>query len=497
MTVFLSKRHWPLRYTTYFTPALTLLLAGCMTTPNYKTPSVGDAAAASEARSAVLKNHSALTEAAIPSKWWTLFNDKTLSALEKEIDNNLDLRAATIRIEESRDQLGLTNASRMPAISAQSSYTRSALSENSPLHKLGAPTHPTNAWTLGLQASWELDLWGHLRYLTESAQANVKATQYQEEAVRVSVSAEIARTYLLLRGIQAQIIITQDNQEIASHLVQLAESRVSQGVASRYDVAAASADQATIQAQLFQLQHQRDVLMNALALLLGQQPRELNAQLASSPLPSMPATLPIGLSSELARNRPDILEAQEKLHAAVANIGAAKADFYPRIGLGGAIGLQGYNASELGNWASRQFSVGPTIYLPIFEGGRLESNLALNESRQQLAAISYQKTVLSAWHEVDNALDDYSTELARHQQLEIAENQSQAALTVATNAYKEGSGDFTSVLLARRSLLASQSALANSATASALSVVGLYRALGGGWSPDLLSTDKTSHGQTS
>lgn len=256
-------------------------------------------------------------------------------------------------------------------------------------------------------------------------------------------------------------------------------------MATRHDAAAARADLAGIEARLTQLQQQRDALLNALALLLGAPPRALEARIEHARLPPMPERLPVGVPSELARQRPDILQAEARLRAAVADIGAAKADFYPRVSLTGSIGVQAFDFSDLGSWDSRRFSLGPTLYLPIFQGGRLERNLALSEARHRLAGIAYQQTVLRAWHEVDDALNAYAAELRRHAQLREALTQNQIALEVARRAYQEGAADFTAVLIARRSLLASQAELTDCATASALSVVALYRALGGGWSPEL------------
>ncbi|ARU05488.1 multidrug transporter [Comamonas serinivorans] len=472
-----------------------LLLAGCMTDPQLPPPHLDTPTAALQARAATVAAQPALDASAPPSPWWRLFNDATLTALEGEAGTrNLDLRAAVARIDESRAQLGLVSANRAPQLAATAGYTRSGLSEHSPLHRLGAPTAGSSTWTLGLQAGWELDLWGHLRQVETSARMQLQAVAYGQEAVRVSVAAEVARTYLLLRGAQAQTAIAQDNQRIAQDLLRMAESRARNGVATRFDAAAARADLAGIEASLLQLQHQRDTLMNALALLLGWPPRELNDRLVDAALPAMPARLPVGVSSELARTRPDILQANARLQAAVADIGAARADFYPRIGLGGSLGVQAFQLSDLGSWASRQFSVGPTLHLPIFQGGRLQSQLALSEARHQLAAIAYQQTVLRAWHEVDDALGAYASERAREVKLREAQQQSQVALDVAQKGYQEGVSDFTAVLVARRSLLSSQAALADCATASALSVVGLYRALGGGWSPELLQPDAAQAG---
>lgn len=468
---------------------LALSIGGCVTSPAPKNPELTSPEAAIQARAEAIRTQPGLSDRAAPSEWWTLFGDTTLTELERNaLSTNLDLLTAIARIDESRAQLGLVDAARRPQLSASTGYTRSAISEHSPDALLGAPTEASSTWKLGLQAGWELDLWGHLRHQSESANAQLQATTWGMEDVKVSVAGDVARTYLLLRGTQAQIRIVDDNRRIALNLVHLTESRQRNGVATRYDVAAAHADVASIEARLAQLGQQRDALMNALALLLGQPPRELNTTLGNAAMPAMPLQLPVGIPSDLARNRPDILQADAHLRAAVADIGAAKADFYPRISLTGNIGVQAFEFSDLGSWSSRTFSVGPALYLPIFQGGRLKSNLELSEARHRMAGIAYQQTVLRAWHEVDDALNAYTTELKRHEQLQLAVEQNRTALDVANRSYQQGTVDFTSVLVARRTLLASQSDLTDCITASSLSVVSLYRALGGGWSPALRSS---------
>lgn len=493
----LWDRDW--RYIARVAPPLlaVLALAGCMTMPDVERPRLATPDAALQARAATMATEVALTEEAIPSEWWQLFNDATLTALQTEAaQSNLDLLAAAARIEESHARLGLAQAARRPQVSADASYARSSLSENAPMAMLGAPTDSTDLWSLGVQAGWELDVWGYLQHLGDSAEATLQASHFEMDAVRVSLAGGVARTYLLLRGVQAQETIMEDNRQIAANLVRLAESRERHGVATRFDAASARADVASIEARLTQLHQQRDVLMNALALLLGKSPRELNDRLVAAELPAMPQRLPLGIPSELAQKRPDILQADAQLRAAISDIGAAQADFYPRISLTGGVGIQSIDFSDLGSWGSRYFSIGPTLHLPIFQGGRLKSNLALTEARHRSAAIAYQQTVLSAWHEVDDALNAYATELKRHAQLEHALTQNQTALQVAQRAYEQGTVDFTSVLVAQRSLLSSQSALADSATASALSVVSLYRSLGGGWSTELQPVAESAGEQT-
>jgi NodT family efflux transporter outer membrane factor (OMF) lipoprotein len=227
-------------------------------------------------------------------------------------------------------------------------------------------------------------------------------------------------------------------------------------------------------------------LLNALALLLGEKPRSLDTALGEArSLPPVPASVPVGLPSALARRRPDILRAEAQLHAATAAIGVAKADFYPRLALKGRFGLEAFDAGDLASWDSRFFSVGPTVYLPIFEGGRLTQRLALSESGQKTAALAYRKTVLQAWHEVDNALDAWAAGQQQHAELSEAYEQNRQALHIAERGYRDGAADYLAVLTAQRSLLASQSALNDSTTGITLALVNLYKSLGGGWDPQV------------
>ncbi len=467
--------------------AVAQALSGCAIAPDRPAPTLPDTEAALRARADAVARAQGLSDAPLPAAWWTLFNDPLLSDLQAEAAaSNLDLQAALARIDESRAQLGLARAVQAPQLAAEAGYARSAQSEYSPLVRLGAPTTASSAWQLGLQAGWELDLWGHLRQLGAAADARLQASAYGTHAVQVSVAGDIARTYLLLRGAQAQLTLAGQQRAIAADLLRLAQSRQRHGVATRFEAAAAQAEVAVVDARRAQLQQLRDALMNALALLLGQAPRTLDARLSpGAVLPPMPGVLPIGIPSELARQRPDILQADARLRAAVADIGAAEADFYPRVRLSGSLGLQAFELSDLGSWSARRFSVGPALYLPLFDGGRLQSQLALTEARHRSAAIAYQQTVLRAWHEVDDALGAYAAERVRHAQLAQAVAQQQTALDVARRAWQQGTADFGTVLVAQRTLTAGQAALSDSATGAALSVVALYRALGGGWSDTL------------
>ncbi|MES2488150.1 MAG: efflux transporter outer membrane subunit [Pseudomonadota bacterium] len=456
-----------------------VLLAGCSVGPNFVRPD-------NAVHSLQQNDVAAIAEQSVPAEWWRLFNDELLIELEsRAMAGNLDLQIASERIEQSRSQLGIASADLLPTLAASSSYAREALSENGKFAALGAPSTASNFWQLGFDASWELDLWGRANRSREGAIASLEATLYERQAARVSLSAEVARTYLQLRGIQSQLDIAEQNLKLAEHLVNLAESRERNGVATRFETASARAQLATINASVPELLRRRNDLTNALALLLGEQPRALDAQLHESmPLPSLPINVPTDVDSELARKRPDILRAEARLHAATAAIGVAKADFYPRIGLRGRIGVEAFESGDLDTWNSRFFTVGPTVYLPIFQGGRLMQRLSLNEARQREAAISYRQTVLRAWHEVNNALDAWTAQQDQHADLQLAHEQSQQAMHIAERGYQEGATDYLSVLTAQRSLLASQASLNASATNATLAMVNLYKSLAGDWNGD-------------
>lgn len=459
-----------------------VMLTGCTVGPNFSHPT--NKIRVAKWQSLSNDNHLVPTQSSsLPSQWWTLFNDSVLTELENNAQlTNLDLQMAESRIEQSRAQLGITSSALLPNVSAGASYERDKLSENGRFAALGASTTPYNFWQTGFDASWELDLWGRTRRAREGAKATLEATEYDREAVRVSLSAEVARNYLQLRGTQTQLDIANQNKDIAEHTLKLALSREQNGISTRFETSTARAQLATINAMIPELTQQRNAYMNALALLMGEQPRALNSLLSRAiPLPSLPTHVPVGIPSTLVHRRPDILRAEAQLHTATASIGVAKADFYPSIGLTGAIDVEGFNSRDLSSWNSHAFSVGPTVYLPIFQGGRLKQRLALTEAQQKTAALAYRQTVLQAWHEVDNALDAWTSQQRQHDELLISYEQNKEALQIAERGYQEGATDYLNVLTAQRNVLVSQTSLNTSATSAALTLVNLYKSLGGGW----------------
>ncbi len=453
-------------------------------------------------------------EAPIDPNWWTLFNDKTLTALELRVANeNLDVAIASQRIVESRAQYDSAVAAGMPNINGNASYTRQKASNvgvfaNAP-NPAGASgisggtagalnSHVLNAFDVfqaGFDASWELDLWGKIRRSAESASATTEASEEARRGVLLTSLAELARDYIRLRGVQLQLRIAHDNEAIARDTLKLTQQRAAGGVTTTLDVSNAQAALSTTLAQIPSLEQQEAELINAVSLLLGMPPNGLRAELrASGMVPPVPPRVPVGLPSELARRRPDIREAEARLHAATANIGVAEAAFYPSFTLSGSAGLQSIQFSSLFGFNARQFAMGPTLSVPIFEGGRLKATLHLTEAQQKEAALTYQQTVLTALHEVDNALTAYRFEQARRQELTNAVTENRRALELAKARYAQGVTDFLTVLDTQRNLSATELLLSISTTTVSNNLVALYKALGGGWEADLPLEAKKSAG---
>jgi NodT family efflux transporter outer membrane factor (OMF) lipoprotein len=475
-----------------------LVLSGCTLGPNFERPAN---TAPSSLGPAVPKQVASIpVPEPVDPRWWSLFGDPELTALVEQVAaQNLDVQVATMRLAESRAQLGIVSAAAYPTLDGTASYQRQKASDNGVFGGLssiaaggpgftsvggvqGSTLGAVDIYQAGFDATWELDLWGKVRRSVESAKASVAATEEARRGVLLSSMAEVARDYLQLRGAQLRLQIARDNVKTAQQNLELTRERALGGVTTDLDVANASAQVSTFQSQIPTLEQQERQLINALSLLLGQPPQALHDDLAGTePVPPVPPRVPVGLPSELAERRPDIRQAEDQLHAATATIGVAEANFYPSFTFNANIGLQSLQPYNFFNLNSRQYGFGPSIDLPIFEGGRLKATLELNKDQQKEAAIIYRRTVLGAWHEVDNSLSAYENEQRRRDQLIEAVAQNQRAVSLAQTRYQEGVADFLQVLDAQRSLLATQELLADSTTAIDTDLVSIYKALGGGW----------------
>src|SRR5450830_88517 len=420
---------------------------------------------------------------AAEQRWWDNFGDATLSSLvQRAASSNLAVQAAASRLAQSRAARGVAGAAQAPTLDVNGAYSRArnsaqGLSDASGLNGQSA----YNLWQSNLDASWELDLWGRVRREVEVADARSNVAQEQQRGVLLAVTAETARDYIALRGAQQSLAITGQLLAIARRTQELTGIRRQLGTGTDLDVAEAAAHVATIEARLPPLQQHEAQLVNAISLLLALPPQALQAELAVAgkiPFVSMP--LQLGVPSELAERRPDIRAAEAQLHVATAAIGVAQGDFYPRFTLSGSLGLQTMQLADIG-WDAKSFAFGPGFSLPLFDGGRLRGKLQLREAQQQEAAIAYRQTVLAAWHEVENALSAYQAQDRRQASLDEAVRQGRRALQGAELQYRQGSVDLMHVLQVQNALLANEAALVDSRAAASLSLVAVYKALGGGW----------------
>ncbi|WP_160257166.1 efflux transporter outer membrane subunit [Acetobacter pasteurianus] len=485
--------------------ALVFMLAGCMVGPDYKKP---DTWSPSQWQRAADKDTSQLlsvpTTQAPDPQWWAIFNDPELTSLEKRLaDQNLDVQQATEQFAVSRGQLLLAGAERFPDLAASGSYRRAQYSSKQLqriVERIGENAAGTgmgemlsaqsssisipllNQWQDGLQASWEIDLWGRVRRQYEAAKAYMKATMEERRGILIARQAELASDYMTLRNLQEQLRITKENRDAASEILQLSSSRYKSGLVSELDVDSARSEVERTSALIPQFEQRIAMQINAINLLMGAPPGGLNTELEkTASIPLVPPQVPVGLPSELAERRPDIREAGEELHAATAEVGQAEADFYPKVTIDAGFGFQSFSFRDMGFWSSRMWNVGPAITLPIFQGGRLTGQLHMKKASQKAAALRYRKTVLNAWKEVDNALTAYQAEQKRNQNIRNQVAADARSLELAQSQYKHGLQSYLQVLDTQRRLLQSQTQLADSTATMSGNLVQLYNALGGGW----------------
>ncbi len=492
-----------------------MLLAGCTVGPNFEEPSVKSAPGWLDVHGPDLSAHPAIVSVPVAEPidpaWWNLFGDPELTRLVvRAMAGNLDIQAAAARVAQSRAQLRVAGASQYPDINGNASYTREYQSPKGVIGLLGGTSDSTPAtgtnglggrqggipesglganglppfdlFQYGFDASWELDLWGRVRSVVENAGASAEAQAFAKRDTQLATVAEVARDYLQLRGTQESLRIARETLASEQRSTDITAERARKGFVQELDVEDARAQAAATAAQIPQLEQSQAQQINAIGLLLGEYPRALEIELkAAEPVPSPPLRVPVGLPSELARRRPDIREAEAKLHAATANIGAAKADFYPKVTLSGSFAIQATQFANLSSWDAKSYSIGPSVSLPIFNGGQLAGTLALRKGEQAEAAANYQKTVLSAFRDVDDALTAYAAEQRRQDQLRVAQTASRKALDLANTRYVQGLTGYLDVLTAERTLLSNEQSLADSTAAISTNLVSLYKALGGGW----------------
>jgi NodT family efflux transporter outer membrane factor (OMF) lipoprotein len=458
-----------------------LLLAGCAVGPDYQAPKSSVPGDWSDKGNGLDPATSRVkSQAAVVADWWKTFGDAELTSLvERAAVSNLDLKLAEARIREARGLRGVTAGAMLPAVDAGGSYSRNRFSENVPVPGAG---QQGNFYQAGFDASWELDVFGGIRRSIEAADAGVEATIETRRDVLVTLLAEVARNYIEVRGLQAQVDVAIQNLDAQKKTLELTQARLQAGRATELDVVRAQAQASATASQIPVLESARIQSTHRLGVLLGREPGSLRQELlAATKIPPPPPEVPVGLPSELLRRRPDLRRAERELAAATARIGVATAELYPKFSLTGFFALQSVKASDFATWGSRAWSVGPSINWSIFQGGRIRAQIEVENARQEQAAIVYERSILVALQEVEDALIAYVKEQAHRAELSDAVAANVKAVDLANQRYTQGLVDFLNVLDAQRSLYVSQDALIQSERRISEDLVALYKALGGGW----------------
>jgi multidrug efflux system outer membrane protein len=461
-------------------------VAGCTVGPEYTAPKTTLPETWGELSEDALTT--AATQPSMPTiepvslaEWWTTFHDPTLDSLiERTVQANPDLRLAQARVREARAQRGVVSADQFPSVDAFGAYSRSRTSENS--FTGGPPGTEDDLYQAGFDASWEIDVFGGVRRSVEAADADIAASIEDRRDVLVTLLAEVAQNYVELRGFQRQIAIAQANLQAQRETLEITQTRLEAGLTSDLDVARAEAQVQTTESQIPALESAARQSIHRLSVLLAQEPTALLGELSvDSPIPGVRPKVPIGLPSDLLRRRPDIRRAERQLAAATARIGVATADLFPRFSLTGSLGLESSHFSNLGDYGSRFWSVGPSVSWPILDWGRIRSNIGVEDAREEQAFIVYEQTILTSLREVEDSLVAFMNEQARRQTLMGAVESNRRATNLANQLYQQGLSDFLSVLEAQRDLYESEDALVQSDRAVTTDLVSLYKALGGGW----------------
>jgi NodT family efflux transporter outer membrane factor (OMF) lipoprotein len=457
------------------------MLGGCMIGPDFKRPPAPVAQKWIEASdSSVAKGDEEYRD------WWTLFNDSTLIQLiNLAYQQNLTLRIAGVRVLEARAQLGIAIGEFFPQqqlVNASLSYNRIPISVP---YNLISNTYWTDSF--GAQAAWELDVWGKLRRGIESADDAYLASVANYDDVLVTLTGDVASTYVQIRTLETQIEIANDNVERQESVLKIVNARHQNGVVTGRDVDQAETVLGETEATVPQLTIKLNQQKNALAVLLGLPPGQVDALLGkSSQIPGAPERVTIGIPADLLRRRPDIRKAELQAAAQCAQIGVAKGDLLPAFTLLGNVNTVASNAGhhsldDLFVGSSLAFSVGPGVQWNLFNYGQITNNVRFQDAKFQELLINYQNSVLKAQQEVENGLSAFIDSKAAVVYLKEAVHAAEGALKIATIQYKEGTADFTTVLVAEENLLSAENDLAIATGDVPLGLIATYRAMGGGW----------------
>jgi len=466
-----------------------LLLSGCQVGPDYTPPEVAvtdqwhqEAIEGLEGGSADLQT------------WWKVFDDPVLESLiQRSGVQNLDLQIAYARVMESRALLGVAAGEHWPSVDAVGSYSRTRPSANGLLGGLPIDTtDQRNLHSVGVDSSWEIDVFGRISRSVESAQASMEASIENHRDVLVSLYSQVALSYVDLRAIQARIQYAQDNVKAQQDTLKLTKDRRAADLVPELDVQQAELILATTESAIPLLRQFEAQAVHRLSVLLGQSPAFLYEELSSAAhIPEAPEDVAVGLPAELLRQRPDIRRAERILAAQTAEIGVATAGLYPAFSLSGTFALEARSAKDIGNWDSRTWGFGPGMRWNLFDGKRIRSSIDVQKAQAEQALIDYEQTVLLALEEVENAMVAFVEEQQRVAALGRSVTAAAKSVELVKTLYEIGLTDFQNVLDMERTLTQQQDQLAESQGQVASNLVRVYTTLGGGWSVESPATSDT------
>jgi NodT family efflux transporter outer membrane factor (OMF) lipoprotein len=413
------------------------------------------------------------------SRWWQSLNDPLLTELVAEaLLASPDLRSAQARLREARARRTVAASARFPTVTATGTATRSESSEET------GSGDTRELYRAGFDASWELDVFGGVRRSVEAAEADLAASAENLYNTQVSLAAEVATNYVDVRSLQIRLGIARDNLASQSETLQLTEWRAQAGLVSNQDVEQARSNREQTRAQIPSLETNLAAAEHRLDILLGRTPGSLHPFLATSGnLPAVPNRIAVGIPADTLRQRPDVRAAERALAAETARVGVAEAARYPAFQLSGSIGLEALTLSALDNSGAGTSTLLGRITAPIFDAGRLRSQVTIQDALREQAEIAYQQTVLNALQDVENALVALARNHERSAALANATDAASQAAEMARQRYAAGLIDFQSVLDTERSVRALEDSLASARADGVLELIKLYKALGGGWSP--------------
>lgn len=461
------------------TTALCLILAGCAVGPDYKMPDLSLPAnwfSAPDQKADPEKE-------AIDQQWWKHFNDPVLSQLiDKAGAGNFDLKIAEARITQARAARASATSDLLPTVDtvggADRQANRIAFGGSGPFDL----TKPFSTYQTGFDATWELDLFGGKRREVEADTATLKAAQASRDDVRVSLMAEVAKTYVDIRQYQQQIAIVGDTQKADEKTLKIAKERFDSGSTAGLDVTQAEAQ---LELAKTQLPYYQNLLVQAelsMDVLTGEQPGATHKLTeAIAPIPVTDKDVVLAAPASVIANRPDIRVAEHKLASATAQEGVATAQFFPDVSLSGFFGLLNTQAGSLLKGGSKSWDAAGNVVWPILNFGKLTANLDMAKAGQQAALAEYQKAVLAALADVEKSYTAYTKQQQYREGLSKTEERNRHAADIAQMRYKEGLSSFIEVLDAQRTLYGSQSQLAAAKATSAGNTIALYKSLGGGW----------------